>query len=150
MFSLVAYTSDSLSLAAMKLGTPMMLDSYMNSMCLDLWGPSSYARILIEINVCNDFRDNLVMVVSNIERTGYTKETIHVEYVWNCPRCSTCLLFCHSFDDCSKDAPKQVENRMDKGKGQIPRADDEGTCNSPEMAPSADTNKASTSWYSKE
>ncbi|GJV22727.1 ribonuclease H-like domain-containing protein [Tanacetum coccineum] len=69
--------------------------------------------------------DNLVMAIPNIEGTGYTKETIHVEYEWKPPRCSMCLLFGHSFDDCPKAAPKLVENQMDKGKGQIPRTDDE-------------------------
>ncbi|GKA21190.1 putative reverse transcriptase domain-containing protein [Tanacetum coccineum] len=52
------------------------------------------------------------------------------------------------------------KNRMDKGKGHIPGADDEGfievkrkksvICNSPKMAPPASTNKASTSGYNKE
>nr|GEY85887.1 hypothetical protein [Tanacetum cinerariifolium] len=58
----VAYTSDGLSLIALKFGNPLMLDSYTNSMCLESWGRSSYARVLIEINACNDFLDNLVMV----------------------------------------------------------------------------------------
>ncbi|GKA45261.1 hypothetical protein Tco_0738057 [Tanacetum coccineum] len=47
---LVAYTSDGLSTIAMKISTPMMLESYTNSMCLESWGRSSYARILIEID----------------------------------------------------------------------------------------------------
>ncbi|GJX41098.1 hypothetical protein Tco_0256088 [Tanacetum coccineum] len=95
-------------------------------MCLESWGWSSYARIFIEINACKDFSDNLVMVVPNIEVTGYTKETIRVEYEWKPPRCSTYLLFGHSGDVCPKVAPKRVENQMDKSKGQIPRADGEG------------------------
>ncbi|GKA15233.1 putative ribonuclease H-like domain-containing protein [Tanacetum coccineum] len=66
---LVAYTSDGLSLIATKIGTPMMLDSYTNSMCLESWGRSSYARILVEIDACNDFSDNLVMAVPNLEGT---------------------------------------------------------------------------------
>nr|GEY88116.1 hypothetical protein [Tanacetum cinerariifolium] len=57
---LVAYTSDGLSLIATKIGTPMMLDTYTNSMCLESWERSSYERVLIEINVF-----------------GYTKETTH-------------------------------------------------------------------------
>ncbi|GJX55484.1 zinc knuckle CX2CX4HX4C containing protein [Tanacetum coccineum] len=153
---LVAYPSDGLSLVATKLGTPMMLDSYTNSIRLESWGRSTYARILIEIIACNDFSDNLVMVVPNIGETRYMKEPIRVEYEWKPPRCS---------------------------KGQIPRADDEGfievkrkksggnyggnkhiksvsvkpktqyepkakqstagTCNSPKIVPLADTNKAS-------
>ncbi|GKB13446.1 hypothetical protein Tco_0847369, partial [Tanacetum coccineum] len=88
-FSLVAYTSDGLSLIATIIGTPMMLDSYTNSMCLKSLGRSSYARILIKIDVSNGFSDNLVMAVPNLEGPGYTKETIRVEYEWEPPRCST-------------------------------------------------------------
>ncbi|GKC63713.1 zinc finger, CCHC-type containing protein, partial [Tanacetum coccineum] len=54
--------------------------------------------------------------VTFMKGNGYTKETIHVEYEWKPPRCSTCLIFGHSFDDCPK-SPKRVVNKMDKGKG---------------------------------
>ncbi|GKF59395.1 hypothetical protein Tco_0176181 [Tanacetum coccineum] len=62
---LVAFSSDGLSMMATKIGTPMMLDTHMNFMCLESWRRSSYAKILIEINACNDFSDQLVMVVPN-------------------------------------------------------------------------------------
>ncbi|GJU28298.1 hypothetical protein Tco_1166919 [Tanacetum coccineum] len=39
-------------------------------------GRSSYARVLIEIDACNGFSDNMVMDVPNLEGLGYTKETI--------------------------------------------------------------------------
>ncbi|GJS29400.1 RNA-directed DNA polymerase, eukaryota [Tanacetum coccineum] len=58
---MVAYTSDGLSLIASKIGTPMMLDSYTSSMCLESRGRSSYARILIEIDARNDLCDIMVM-----------------------------------------------------------------------------------------
>nr|GEZ52894.1 hypothetical protein [Tanacetum cinerariifolium] len=60
--------------------------------------------------------DNLIMVVPNLEGTGYPKETIHVEYEWKPTSCSTCLIFGHSLDDCLK-APKRMVNKMDKGNG---------------------------------
>ncbi|GJZ81405.1 hypothetical protein Tco_0646399 [Tanacetum coccineum] len=65
------------------------------------------------------------MAVPNLEGTGYMKETICVEYECEPPHCSTCLIFGHSLDDCPK-APKRMVNRMDKGKAQTFRADDEG------------------------
>nr|GFD23230.1 hypothetical protein [Tanacetum cinerariifolium] len=110
---LVAYQSDGLSLITMKIGTQMILDSYTNSMGLKSRGRSSCARILIEIIACNDFSDNLVMAVPNLEGTGYTKETIHVEYEREPPRCSKCLTFGHSLNDCPN-TPKRVVNKMDK------------------------------------
>ncbi|GJS18094.1 RNA-directed DNA polymerase, eukaryota, reverse transcriptase zinc-binding domain protein [Tanacetum coccineum] len=108
--SLVAYKSDELSLIVTKIGTLMMLDSYTSSMCLVTWDRSTYARILIEIDVCNGFSDNLVIAVPNLDRPGYTKETILVKYEWKPPHCSTCLIFGHSVDDCQK-AQKLVVNK---------------------------------------
>nr|GEW34958.1 hypothetical protein [Tanacetum cinerariifolium] len=96
---LLAYTSDGLSLIATKIDTPMMLDSYMNFMCVESCSRSSYARTLIEVDACNGFSDNLVMDVPNLEGPGYTKETILVENEWEPPY---------------------------KGKGGSSRADDEG------------------------
>ncbi|GKA31872.1 hybrid signal transduction histidine kinase M, partial [Tanacetum coccineum] len=124
--SLVAYTSDVLSLMVTKIGTSMMLDSYTNSMCLESRGRSSYARIQIEINACNDFSDNLVMAAPDLKGNGYTKETIRVEYEWKHPPCSTCLIFGHSLDDFPKAPLKRVVNSMEKGKEQSSGADDEG------------------------
>ncbi|GJY27378.1 retrovirus-related pol polyprotein from transposon TNT 1-94 [Tanacetum coccineum] len=108
----------------MKIGNPIILDSYTNSMFLEAWGRNSYARILIEIDACNGFSDNLVMVVPNIEGPGYSKETIRVEYEWEPPRCNTCLIFGHSVVDCPK-ALKRVVIRVDKGKGGSFGADNE-------------------------
>ncbi|GKE02580.1 putative ribonuclease H-like domain-containing protein [Tanacetum coccineum] len=117
--------SPSLSLIVTKISTPMMLDSYTSSMCLVTWDRSSYARILIEIDVCNGFSDNLVMAVPNLNRPGYTKETILVKYEWKPPHCSTCLIYGHSVDDCQK-APKLVVNRVDKDKRGSFGANDDG------------------------
>lgn len=72
---------------------------------------------LIEINACNNFRDNLVVVVLKLEGSGYTKETIHIEYEWVPPCCSACLIYGHLLNDCPKVAPKRVVNGMNKGKG---------------------------------
>ncbi|GKD47904.1 primary amine oxidase-like protein [Tanacetum coccineum] len=77
-----------------------------------------YARVLIEINACINFNDNLVMVVPNLEGNRYTKETIRIEYEWMPPRCSTCFVYGHSLVDCPKAVLKRVVNSIDKGNGQ--------------------------------
>ncbi|GJU38334.1 hypothetical protein Tco_1191291 [Tanacetum coccineum] len=72
-----------------------------NDVDYDVWLPlalvheSSYVRVLIETNACNDISDNLVMVVPNLEENGYTKEAIHIEYEWKPSRCTACLIYGH-------------------------------------------------------
>ncbi|GJZ54521.1 hypothetical protein Tco_0609406 [Tanacetum coccineum] len=116
-----------------------MLDSYTNSMCLESWRRSSFARILIEIDACNELSDHLVMAIPDLEGNGYTKETIGIEYEWEPPRCSTCLIFGHSPIDFPKAALKRVVNQKDKG-----------TSNSPKTTLFIGMNKDSTSCYNKE
>nr|GEY97470.1 hypothetical protein [Tanacetum cinerariifolium]GEY97488.1 hypothetical protein [Tanacetum cinerariifolium] len=99
--------------------------------------------------------DHLVMVVPNLEGSGYTKETIRIEYERKPPRCSICLIFGHSPIDCPKVIPKRVVNQKDKGKGQTSDADDEAKQSSegaslPRMTPYVGTSIASTSCYNKE
>nr|GEU51647.1 hypothetical protein [Tanacetum cinerariifolium] len=72
--------TNGLSLIAMKISTLMMLGLYTNSMCLESWGRSIYAKILIKSDACNGFSNNLVLDVPNLEGPGYSKEAIHVEY----------------------------------------------------------------------
>nr|GEY44206.1 hypothetical protein [Tanacetum cinerariifolium] len=116
--------NEPVTLIATKIGTPMMLDLY-TTLCVWNHGRSSYAQVLIEINACINFNNNLVMVVPNLEGNGYIKETICIEYEWMPPRCSTCLVYGHSFVDCPKGVPKRVVNSMDKGNGQTSGADGE-------------------------
>nr|GEU60207.1 hypothetical protein [Tanacetum cinerariifolium] len=125
-------------------------------MCLKSWGRGSYARILIEIDACNGFSNNLVMAVPNTDGPKYTKDTIRVEYVREPPRYSTCLIFGHSVDDCPN-APKRVVNRVDKDKGGSSGVDGDGFIKvkrkksvnqptkdvSPKMTPSAGKKKVS-------
>ncbi|GJU12878.1 zinc knuckle CX2CX4HX4C containing protein [Tanacetum coccineum] len=47
---MVAFTSDGLSIIATKLGNPIMLNSYTSSMCMESWGPGSFARAMIELD----------------------------------------------------------------------------------------------------
>ncbi|GJS75257.1 cytokinin dehydrogenase 3-like protein [Tanacetum coccineum] len=45
----IAFSEDGLSVIATKLGTPLMLDSYTSDMCMQSWGRSSYARVMVEL-----------------------------------------------------------------------------------------------------
>nr|GEX37417.1 hypothetical protein [Tanacetum cinerariifolium] len=44
-----AFSDDGLTVIATKRGTPLMLDSYTPDMCMQSWGRSSYARVMIEL-----------------------------------------------------------------------------------------------------
>ncbi|GJS88787.1 hypothetical protein Tco_0771423 [Tanacetum coccineum] len=75
-----------------------MLDSYTSSMCIESWGRSSFARCLIEINADDVLQESLTMGVPLIEGSGFTIETVTIEYEWNPPRCDLCKIFGHVHD----------------------------------------------------
>ncbi|GJR84597.1 zinc knuckle CX2CX4HX4C containing protein [Tanacetum coccineum] len=54
---------------------PIMLDSFTSSMCIEMWGRSSFARCLIEVNVDDILKESLTMGVPLIEDSGFSIET---------------------------------------------------------------------------
>nr|GEW18801.1 hypothetical protein [Tanacetum cinerariifolium] len=67
---ITVFSEDGLSVIAIKLGTPLMLDSY----------TSSYARAMIEHQADVELKDNNVAAMSKITKEGYYTCNIRVEY----------------------------------------------------------------------
>nr|GEW04137.1 hypothetical protein [Tanacetum cinerariifolium] len=101
-------------------------------MCKELWGRSSFARCLIEINSEAGFMESITIGIPDLEGPSYTKKTIRVNYEWKPPRCSTCNVFGHTDESCPKKVVtnpivtdnnasnvgfKKVVNRKRKNKG---------------------------------
>ncbi|GKE94648.1 zinc knuckle CX2CX4HX4C containing protein, partial [Tanacetum coccineum] len=100
------FEEDGISLIALFIGKPVMLDSYTSSMCNISWGRSSFAQCLIEVNLEADLVDVVTIGFPYLFGDGFTKETIHVEYEWRPPRCDICKILGHVHDYC----PKKVTN----------------------------------------
>nr|GFB34814.1 hypothetical protein [Tanacetum cinerariifolium] len=66
---------------------PLMLDSYMSTMCNESWGRSSYVRAMIKVHANVELKEFIVVAVPKLEGNGYTCETVTVEYEWKPPRC---------------------------------------------------------------
>ncbi|XP_022014977.1 uncharacterized protein LOC110914496 [Helianthus annuus] len=67
---IAAYTEDGLSMIATTIGEPKLLDSYTTSMCMDMWGRSSYARALIEVSADNELREEITLAIPELEGEG--------------------------------------------------------------------------------
>nr|GEX34203.1 wall-associated receptor kinase 2-like [Tanacetum cinerariifolium] len=76
----VPFTKDGLSAIAINIGTHLRLDSYTSDMCIQSWGRSSYARVLIEIRADVEFKDTIVVAMPKLTRKGFYTCTFHVEY----------------------------------------------------------------------
>ncbi|XP_021992554.1 uncharacterized protein LOC110889344 [Helianthus annuus] len=111
------YTDDGLSLLASKLGVPKRLDSYTADMCVENWGRSSYARAMIELNADNELKDHITIAIPKMDEDGFILERVKVEYEWRPLRCSTCCLFGHDDNTCSK---------KPNGKAKMVTVDEEG------------------------
>nr|GEU87339.1 zinc knuckle CX2CX4HX4C [Tanacetum cinerariifolium] len=70
---------DDISLIATFIGKPVMLDSYTSTMCNELWGRSSFAHCLIEVNSEGDLVDVVTIDIPSLYGDGFTKETIRVD-----------------------------------------------------------------------
>nr|GEV05673.1 glucomannan 4-beta-mannosyltransferase 9-like [Tanacetum cinerariifolium] len=66
-----AFNEDGLSAIATKLGTPLMLDSNTSDMCIQSWGRSSYARVMIKLRADVELKDKIVMAMPKTTREGH-------------------------------------------------------------------------------
>ncbi|GJV83046.1 hypothetical protein Tco_1522944, partial [Tanacetum coccineum] len=97
-----AFSEDGLSDIATKLGTPVMLDSYTSDMCMQSWGRSSYARVMIELRADVELKDNIVVAMPKIIGEGHYLCNVHVEYEWKPPTCASCKVFVYIHEECPK------------------------------------------------
>ncbi|GJZ39140.1 zinc knuckle CX2CX4HX4C containing protein [Tanacetum coccineum] len=95
---LQVFEEDNICLIATFIGKHVMLDSYTSTMCNDLWGQSNFARCLIELNSEADLVDVVNVGIPSLNREGFTKETIRVEYEWRPPKFDICKIFGHTND----------------------------------------------------
>ncbi|GKE93091.1 copia protein [Tanacetum coccineum] len=111
-----AFNEDGLSAIATKLGTPLMLDSYTSDMCMQSWGRSSYARVMIEIRADMKLKDNIIVAMPKITREGHYTCNVRVEYEWKPPRCSSCEVFGHIHEECPKNTGAGEKKTIKKTK----------------------------------
>ncbi|GJY31851.1 hypothetical protein Tco_0415346 [Tanacetum coccineum] len=76
----IKFHINDLSIIASQIGKLIMLDFYTSSICIESWGRSSFARCLIEINAGDVLKESLTVGVPLIEDSGFTIETINIEY----------------------------------------------------------------------
>nr|GEW67963.1 hypothetical protein [Tanacetum cinerariifolium] len=117
---------DGLSAIATKLGTPLMLDSYISDMCMQSWGRSSCARVLIELRADIELKDNIVVALLKITKEGHYTCNVRVEYEWKPPMCSSCKVFGHVHEECTKNTCAG-EKKTVKKPNQTPRGVSVGT-----------------------
>ncbi|GJU76622.1 zinc knuckle CX2CX4HX4C containing protein [Tanacetum coccineum] len=98
----IVFSKDGLSLIATKIGKPIMLDSYTSSMCIDSWVRSNFVGCLIEVRADDVLKESVTIGIPLLDGSGYSKETIHVEYEWKSPRCDQCIIFGHVHEQCPK------------------------------------------------
>ncbi|GJU24117.1 putative reverse transcriptase domain-containing protein [Tanacetum coccineum] len=109
-----AFSEDRLSDIATKLGTPLMLDSYTSDMCMQSWGRSSYARVMIELKADVELKDNIVVAMPKITKEVHYTCNVRVEYEWKPPRCSSCKVFRHVHEECMKNTGAGEKKTVEK------------------------------------
>nr|GEX48359.1 hypothetical protein [Tanacetum cinerariifolium] len=77
-----AFSEDGFSAIATKLGTLLMLDSYTSDMCMQSWGRSSYAQVMVELRADVELKDNIFVAMPKITREGhYTCNVLNLKKI---------------------------------------------------------------------
>ncbi|GKA88593.1 trichome birefringence-like protein 3 [Tanacetum coccineum] len=110
----VAYSEDGLSLIATQVGKIVMLDACTSTMCADPCGRMGYVRALIQVSVEKELKQEVIMVVPEVEGMGHTNVKIQVEYEWKPPLCHDCHVFGHNDDQCPKHVVETVTVNLEE------------------------------------
>nr|GFD29128.1 hypothetical protein [Tanacetum cinerariifolium] len=85
-------------------------------MCVNSWGRSAYARVLIEIAADVELVKSLVIAIPVGYKEEHTFATIDIEYEWTPPRCASCRIFDHVSEKCPK-LPKVASSEKVSNEG---------------------------------
>ncbi|GJS24723.1 ankyrin repeat-containing protein [Tanacetum coccineum] len=114
---LEAWNNKGISALASSVGIPLIMDSIIAEMRLKVNGRVGYARILVEVNAKNGFKDKIEIqykdAQQNVVRTKYVK----VEYSWKPQLYDHCFVFGHGCDKCMKRSQNddEVYESINKG-----------------------------------
>ncbi|GJS60552.1 zinc knuckle CX2CX4HX4C containing protein [Tanacetum coccineum] len=112
----VAFSEVGLSLITKQLGRPLMLDACTSDMCLNPWGPKTYARVLIELFTDKAIMDSVTVSIPFPNGTGHSLENLDITYEWRPLRCSNCKIFNHDDDCCpSRDTKAAPSSTLGNG-----------------------------------
>ncbi|GJS40876.1 RNA-directed DNA polymerase, eukaryota, reverse transcriptase zinc-binding domain protein [Tanacetum coccineum] len=113
-----------ISAVASRLGKPLVMDDMTASVCHNGTGRSAFARVLVEIDAANGFKDTIEIQYkdknNNVIRTKFVK----VEFSWKPVSCSHCKVFGHNGARCHKNRVKKYQ--LDNNKGVKVNSDNEG------------------------
>ncbi|GJV36423.1 nucleotide-diphospho-sugar transferase [Tanacetum coccineum] len=91
-----------------------MADFFSSDMCMQSWGRSSYARVMIELRADVELKDNIVVAMPKITKEGPYICNVRVEYEWKPPRCSSCKIFGHIHEECPKNTGASEKKNVKK------------------------------------
>ncbi|GJX40124.1 zinc finger, CCHC-type containing protein [Tanacetum coccineum] len=78
------------------------------------WGRSSYARVMIELRADVELKDNIVVAMLKIIGEGHYICNVRVDYEWKPPRCATCKVFGHIYEECPKNTCASEKKNVKK------------------------------------
>ena len=60
------------------------------------------SRAFIDIRADRDFKEEMVIIIPNVEDDGEVLHTVTVKYGWEPPRCGMCMIFVNDDMLCPK------------------------------------------------
>nr|GEW18173.1 hypothetical protein [Tanacetum cinerariifolium] len=75
---------------------------------------SSYARVMVELRADVELNDNIVVAMPKITIEGHYTCNVHVEYEWKPHMCSSCKVFGHIHEECTKNTSSGEKKTVKK------------------------------------
>nr|GEX61307.1 hypothetical protein [Tanacetum cinerariifolium] len=71
-------------------------------------------RVMIELRADVEPKDNIILAMPKITRKGHYTYNVHAKYEWKPPRCSSCKVFRHIHEECSKNIGAREKKTVKK------------------------------------
>ncbi|GKB40165.1 RNA-directed DNA polymerase, eukaryota, reverse transcriptase zinc-binding domain protein, partial [Tanacetum coccineum] len=113
-----------ISIVASRLGKPLVMDDMTANMCHNGTGRSAFARVLVEMDATNGFKDTIEIQYKNKNNNVIRTKFVKVEFSWKPIICSHCKVFGHNGARCHKNGVKKYQ--FDNNKGVKVNFDNEG------------------------
>ncbi|GJR05398.1 zinc knuckle CX2CX4HX4C containing protein [Tanacetum coccineum] len=92
---IVAFSKVGIELISAKVGKLIRLDEHTKFICLNSWGRSEYARVLVEVSAEFPLVESVDLDIPLEDGKGYITVQIWIEYEGQPPRCGSCKIFDH-------------------------------------------------------
>lgn len=116
---LVAFNREGICRIASAVGIPLRMDACTSSTCDNLWGRTSFAKVLVDVWATGALKREVEVVIPHLSGEGEDIIKVVLEYEWEPTQCSVCKIFGHTDAMCVHGIHGKQVKDMERKMGKV-------------------------------